>query len=423
MKKSIVLSVLVIASMAALSSCKKENVINNGNNESGTVLKAYYEDVTKTALTSGYQVRWTSDDAIIAFDYEGIPHISSETSVSEDGISAEFSFGESIECQYALFPANEEAVISESVISTVLPSTQYPVQGGFDPMANIALSETIGNTAKFYNAGTLLGFEIMNDDIKAIKIKSDKAFAGDCIVYMNEGHPVITSMEEEAGKLTLENDFVNGGFYYAVVFPDEYKGLEITFMRADGKIAKYTNPTTLDLTGGRNCINMIFAQEIPDNKWEEPQLVSVAFDFSAQEYNNQQDMGEKSPVTIDDNFSISFDKGAYAQNGPKYYYSGTSVRCYYGNLITVTGKTAMAKIELTSVAASKNVITTIPDGDGNEIGTYTDCKGDNDGTGTWTASDGDATKEITFTIGKVPGSTSTGGHRKLKAITIYYYEE
>lgn len=313
MKKFTEMFVLAIASMVALSSCAKENVINNDTKTPGTVIKGSFEDMTKTALSSEYQIKWSEDDVIVAFDHEENSYISTKTTVSENGLVAEFSFDETVESEYALFPANEGAIISAGTISTVLPATQYPVPDGFDTNANIALSKTVDNTAKFYNACTLIGFEIKNDDIKSISIKSDKAFAGDCIVYEGEdGFPVLESIEGEAGKLTLEADFVKGNTYYAVVFPEIYTGLTITFKRADGNVAKFTNAGTLDLSHGRNCITTIFDKEIADGKWTSPILFMDDFSkFDNTDGDGSQALSTKSFVGSVEGFEFSYDTYLY----------------------------------------------------------------------------------------------------------------
>lgn len=263
MKKITEIFVLAIASMVALSSCEKQNAINNEN----TVLKASFEDMTKTALGTEYQVLWSATDEITFFNFDGTANDSKTTTISDNGLTAEFTFDGTVTGDVALFPANSEAEYEEGNISTILPTTQYPVEGGFDPKANIALSKTVDGTAKFYNACTLIGFTIKNDDIKSITLGSDKAFAGDCVIYM-DGTPKFSSYEEDPSDLVLEADFVNGKTYYAVIFPQSYGTFELAFERADGKVAKFVNHSLLDLSAKRNCITNIFDMEIPDSKWE-----------------------------------------------------------------------------------------------------------------------------------------------------------
>ena len=115
--------------------------------------------------------------------------------------------------------------------------------------------------------------------------------------------------------------------------------------------------------------------------------------FSDQGYENAQDIVT---VEVDDvNFSISFDKGT-GSNTPKYYNTGSAIRCYGGNYFTVSSSSTIAKIELTfGNSDGSNTITT-------DNGSYS--------SGTWTGS----ASSVKFTIG---GST---GHRRIASITVTY---
>ena len=115
-------------------------------------------------------------------------------------------------------------------------------------------------------------------------------------------------------------------------------------------------------------------------------------DFSTQGYTNQQAIESYTGT----NFSITFNKGTNS-NAPKYYTSGTAIRAYGGNTITVssTSKT-IAKIEITFGSSDgSNAITT-------NVGTYSN--------GTWTGS----ASSVTFTIG------GTSGNRRIAGIAVTY---
>lgn len=270
MKKITKIFVLAIASMVALVSCVKNEV--NDPTTVGTVLKAYFDEtLTKTALNDDYQVVWSSDDAISAFDIEGSQYTSTSTTVSQDGLVAEFSFNVEKEFYYAIFPADSKATMSnECVITTTLPLVQNAVAGGFDSKANLAISQNVDNTAKFLNGGTLIGFEIKNDNIKKIEFESNLNLAGPCYISIdNDNEPLLQSTYAESiNKVTLQGNFEKGKTYYAVVFPTNYSGLKITFTREDGKTAEYSNSASLELDGYRNAAMTVFAKEIPDSKWQ-----------------------------------------------------------------------------------------------------------------------------------------------------------
>ena len=121
---------------------------------------------------------------------------------------------------------------------------------------------------------------------------------------------------------------------------------------------------------------------------------NVTLDLSAQGYANAYDLDEKSlangPV------KIAFAKNT-GSNGPKYYTSGTAVRVYSKNTVTISG---------TDVVITKIVIT-FGSGDGsNPIS----VNGGTFDTNTWTGS----ASSVVFTIG------GTSGNRRFKSVTITY---
>lgn len=109
------------------------------------------------------------------------------------------------------------------------------------------------------------------------------------------------------------------------------------------------------------------------------------------------DKDDVSSVNLSDS-TITFAKGTNANNGPKYYNTGTAVRVYGGNTISFTSTT---KIII-------GIVFTFSSGEGsNEItsstGTYDD--------GTWVGSE----SSVVFTIG------GTSGHRRISSITVSYF--
>lgn len=124
------------------------------------------------------------------------------------------------------------------------------------------------------------------------------------------------------------------------------------------------------------------------NVWAQDETI----DFSSQGYSNQEEVTSVSGSSC----TITFDKGTNS-NTPKYFTTGTAIRAYGGNTITVSS---------TSMTISKIDIT-FGSGDGsNEITTDVDTYSD----GTWS---GEAS-DITFTIG------GSSGHRRLQKIAVTY---
>ena len=120
----------------------------------------------------------------------------------------------------------------------------------------------------------------------------------------------------------------------------------------------------------------------------------VTFTFSDEDYDNQQEVTSVSKGSI----SIAFDKGTN-NNPPKYYTSGTAVRCYGGNHFTVSSSSgAISEIEFTF-------------GSGDGTNTLTPDEGTFESTtSTWTGS----AAAVTFTVG------GTSGHRRLAVIKVTY---
>jgi len=120
--------------------------------------------------------------------------------------------------------------------------------------------------------------------------------------------------------------------------------------------------------------------------------------FSSLSLTNAYDM---TPGDIDqawgDNFKVQFFKGTN-NNPPKYYTTGTAVRCYGGNYFTIKSAYTLTKIELTFGGSDgTNAISTDKD-------TYSD--------GTWEGSE----SEVTFTIG------GTTGNRRIASIKVTWEE-
>ncbi|MBQ6192008.1 MAG: BACON domain-containing protein [Bacteroidaceae bacterium] len=114
--------------------------------------------------------------------------------------------------------------------------------------------------------------------------------------------------------------------------------------------------------------------------------------FSEQNYVNNETIDEY----VGTAFSITFDKGTNSSNAPKYFTSGTAIRCYGGNYFIVTSSYTITKIVISfGNGDGSNKITT-------DVGTYTN--------GTWTGS----ASSVKFTIG---GST---GNRRIDGVTVTY---
>ena len=118
----------------------------------------------------------------------------------------------------------------------------------------------------------------------------------------------------------------------------------------------------------------------------------ITIDFSQQGYDNEQAIN--SAITVGD-ITLTFDKGT-GSNPPKYYTTGTAVRFYIGNTLTISGA-AMVKIVFTFDSGEKTIGFTPDNGD------YSN--------NTWTGS----ANSVVFT-GGLDGETS--GHKRIVKVEI-----
>ena len=114
-------------------------------------------------------------------------------------------------------------------------------------------------------------------------------------------------------------------------------------------------------------------------------------DFTQQGFANQQEMSTINGTDC----TITFNKGT-SNTSPKYFTSGTAIRLYGGNTMTITSTMAITKIVLTFGGSDgSNTITT-------NVNTYSN--------NTWTGS----ASTVVFTVG------GTSGNRRLQKIDVTY---
>lgn len=147
----------------------------------------------------------------------------------------------------------------------------------------------------------------------------------------------------------------------------------------------YSAGSTYNIPNGGATLNAVYSQSNENNG-------SVTFSESG-----YKDGAEVTEATIDSNVSVSFYKGTNNNNVPKYYSTGTAIRCYSGNYFTVSSTSGnLTTINLSfGTGDGSNTITT-------NVGTY------NGGSWSGTAS------SVTFTIG------GTNGHRRIAGIVVTY---
>jgi len=132
------------------------------------------------------------------------------------------------------------------------------------------------------------------------------------------------------------------------------------------------------------------------------QVSGNSITFSAQGYQNQQDFDGQS-ITLGD-AKLSFSKGS-GSTTPKYYNTGTAMRLYGGNTLTISSSKTISKVEFT-YAEDYNGTSFYPTADNSTVtpGTY------DYSTHTWTGS----ANEI------VLSRSASTGHFRIVSITITY---
>ena len=175
---------------------------------------------------------------------------------------------------------------------------------------------------------------------------------------------------------TSESFYCWCGADWTGTLPDYLPADAITIFKASD-----VPPVIMDVT-----YHAVFAHK--DTQQTGAVETSETVDFSAQNYNN----GKAITSLTVGNVAVSFSKGS-GSNAPAYYNTGTAMRCYPGNTMTVTAQN-MTKIAFTF-------------GSGDSTNPITVNTGTLNGS-SWTGN----ANAVTFTFG---GDNS---HRRIKALTV-----
>ncbi|MBR5726585.1 MAG: chitobiase/beta-hexosaminidase C-terminal domain-containing protein [Muribaculaceae bacterium] len=143
----------------------------------------------------------------------------------------------------------------------------------------------------------------------------------------------------------------------------------------------------------KKVLSLLFVALLAMSAWAD---VVVTVDFSQQGYNDSQQI---SALTVDD-VVLTFDKGTNSNNPPKYFNTGTAIRLYGGNTMTVTAETNIKKIDFTfaSGEGSNDILC--------DVGNY------NKAGKQWTIGSSDPSSEVVFTI------DGSSGHRRVQKLVI-----
>ena len=143
----------------------------------------------------------------------------------------------------------------------------------------------------------------------------------------------------------------------------------------------------------KKVLSLLFVALLAMTAWAD---VVVTVDFSQQGYNDSQQIHE----LIVDDVTLTFDKGTNSNNPPKYFNTGTAIRLYGGNTMTVTAETNIKKIDFTFASGEGNNDILCNVGNYNKAGKQ------------WTIGSSDPANEVIFTI------DGSSGHRRVQKLVI-----
>lgn len=219
--------------------------------------KAGNDPVSRTVLTTGNAVNWESDDAISLFD----PESNNKFTTSIGGASVTFtgSAHDNQDTYYALYPYDEKATISGSVITTTLPAEQTAREGSFANMLNPSVAKSGSDkTLNFKNACAVVKFTLQytgSNKITKVMFRGNdgEALVGPIQIDASADAPVATVQTDFAGtEVTLNGVFTSGETYYFVTAPAELSsGLTISFYDNSGNEWRRIGTKESKLSAGR----------------------------------------------------------------------------------------------------------------------------------------------------------------------------
>ena len=230
----------------------------------------------KTTLSGGEKVLWEGNDKVSLLSGDGYRTLTEMriTDMDQAGTWAKFE-GEcekGSESFIAVYPHSQNYTYENESVAVTIPSEQKAVLAGFQSGANVAVAYSEDDELMFNNVGSVIGITIWESDAaktKKITLKARKSeteywgLTGLSTVKFAQGDLQVTEGATEYITLLPPegNDvFSQGGTYYFVVYPGEYKGFEITFTDIYGREIMRSNDRSQTL--GRN--EKIILHRIPD---------------------------------------------------------------------------------------------------------------------------------------------------------------
>lgn len=242
--------------------------------------------------------------------------------------------------------------------------------------------------------------------------KNNRFFLDEVMVYYGEKPVIAKKLEQNiafekgnysvllADKGSFVSPVVNGAktpVSYSIILGEGVAQDAITINPITGKVTinavgTATITATAEETEEYKAASANYVLTVTEKSPTGP--TTVVIDLSKQNFKNQQVIKEVSSDPV----SLIFNKGTNTNSFPKYYTTGTAVRLYGGNTMTVSSSKTIVKVELTFGSgenSNPNAITT-------DSSTYSD--------GIWTGE----SNSIKFTV------SGTSGHRRVQKVSVTY---
>lgn len=272
--KTIYKSVLFLAMALTAAGCAKDIKSVDDPQLKKISFVGVTDRSTRSALTTDYYVTWSSGDKISVFaNGENKSFVASN--LRDDNKTATFEgMAATADTYYAIYPYNESATISGSVITTELPADQMAVDGSFALGANLSTAASASDDVlSFRNAGAIVGLTINGEGISGIRLSSaddSKLMAGTVTIDVASGSPSMTVADGGSKYVHLVpgsgSTLESGKRYYFVVAPGEYNGLKLVFENSS-RDATCTKTTSGTVTINRNGNKNLGTFTISDSDW------------------------------------------------------------------------------------------------------------------------------------------------------------
>ena len=254
-----------------LVSCQSE-IWNSGveRTASPDIIAQMETDLSSKSLISVNEtgegtIYWTPADEINIFYGTTSTHYISQNTVNAttavfrttDVIGSTESASTNI---WGLYPYDEEAACSGTVVTTTLPATQLGVPETFDDNLFITLAHSATTSLKFFNVCGGIKFSLSRDDITSVSFKgnNNEDIAGDISLTFENDLPkatVVNGLKEVTLTPKTGTTFAAGVNYYLIVLPGTLSGgFTMTFTASDGSIGTF-NYTTKAITIKRSIFS------------------------------------------------------------------------------------------------------------------------------------------------------------------------